>query len=73
MVICVLADLSMTCVLPKTFPSPITRDINLVETLASANRHFWCRAMSANLVVRLRSVNNNLFLSIPWSCSRPRF
>jgi hypothetical protein len=38
-----LADLSMTCVLPKTFPSPITRGINLVAMLASANGHLWDR------------------------------
>jgi hypothetical protein len=33
----------VTCVLPKTFPSPSTRGINPVATIASANRHSWCR------------------------------
>jgi hypothetical protein len=40
MVIYALADLSVMCVLPKMFPSPITRGINPVATLASANKHF---------------------------------
>jgi hypothetical protein len=43
MVIRVLANLSVTCDLPKTFSSPITRRINPVAMLASANKHFWCR------------------------------
>jgi hypothetical protein len=35
----VLADLSVTVCFTKTFPSPITRGLNLAVALASANKH----------------------------------
>jgi hypothetical protein len=57
MVIRALADLSVTCVLPKTFLAPLLRGINPVAMLASANKHFGPITVSANLVVRLRNVN----------------
>jgi hypothetical protein len=43
MVIRALADLPVMCVLPNTFPSPITRGANPVATLASADKHSYCR------------------------------
>jgi hypothetical protein len=49
MVIYALADLSVMCVLPKMFPSPITRGINPVAMLASANKHFWRRRRECKL------------------------
>jgi hypothetical protein len=41
----------------KTFPSPVTRFVNPVETLVSASSIPGVVTVSATLVVRLRSVN----------------
>jgi hypothetical protein len=38
-VICALADLSVIVCFTQTFPSPITRGVNLVAMLESASKH----------------------------------
>jgi hypothetical protein len=49
MVICALADLSMIVCFTQTFPSPVTRGVNLVAMLASVNKHSWRRHHKCNL------------------------